>query len=84
MKQVPMLRTNLAAGARVTAGARALTARYGEVVDGGDAGVWYVDGFRVVIGRTFSTCECPANRERCGHVERVLEHRRELASGAPA
>ncbi len=79
-----MLRVNLAAGAGARAGSRMLIGRYAEVADGGDARVYYVDGFRVVIGQAFSSCECPANRERCPHVNRVLEHRAAPAAGAPA
>lgn len=86
-----MNRDDLGAGADHAAGSRLLAERIQQhaatiakqaVVSAGSADVYLADGFRVVIGADFVSCECPANRERCRHVERVLTLR--TPDAAPA
>lgn len=72
-----------AEGSRIL-GERVVTGERLEIVTGGTAEVYYVgiDAQRVVVGDDFTTCECPANREHCKHVERVLRERERVAKAA--
>ncbi len=79
----------------VTAKVRRLLAD-GRVQPAGCAAVVYVDGdngrYRVILGEDFTSCSCPALRERCSHVcaallqqaaledQRAEDHLRKLAS----
>ncbi len=55
----------------VTAKVRRLLAK-GAVLPLGAAAVYHVEGdhdtYRVILGEDFTSCSCPALRERCSHV----------------